>query len=93
MNRADSVIECRENVVGIIKRAVGQNIDFARFQHSKSAQSTVQLVDKAYLRPQIVDRHAARDLEALRMIPDPYIFIVALPRGGGHLLDRVGAVA
>ena len=56
MNRADGVVEFAQQFVGIVERAVGQDIDFRGFQDADAAQSSVQLVDEADLPPEVFDR-------------------------------------
>lgn len=93
MDRADGVVELLEKSVGVIERAVRQDVDLARFQNAKAPQAPVHLVDKADLLPKVLDGHAARDLQALRMIADSDIVITQFARGLGHVLDRIAAVA
>ena len=89
MDGADRVVEFAQQVVGIIERAIGEDIDFGGFQDADAVQAAVQLVDEADLLPEIFDRHAARDFQALRMIGDADVFVAAVARGVGHLLDGV----
>ena len=41
MNRADRVVEFAQRIIGIIERAVCENIDFGGFQNSNTIQPTV----------------------------------------------------
>ena len=70
-------------------RSVGENIDFGRFENANAGRTPVQALDERDLFPKVFDRHAARDLETLRVIRDADIFIAMLLRGSRHLLDRM----
>ena len=93
MDRADRVVEFTQEVVRIVERSIRQNIHFGGFQDAETAQACVELVDVFDLRPQILDRNAARDLEALGMIGDADILVAALSRRLRHVLDGIAAVA
>jgi hypothetical protein len=74
-------------------RSVGENIYFGQFENANAGRTPVQAVDERDLFPKVFDRHAARDLETLRVIRDADIFIAMLLRGSRHLLDRMRPIA
>ena len=51
MDRTNRVVEFLQKVIGIIERAVRQDIHFARFQNAEVSQTAVQFVDSADLGP------------------------------------------
>ena len=93
MHGANGVIEFFQQVVGIVERSVRQNIHLGRFQHTDANQARVQFIDEANLLPEVLNRDAASDLQALRMIRDADVLISEIPGRSGHLFDRMGSVA
>src|SRR5690242_9346795 len=45
MNRANCVIQLFQEIVGIIERAVGKDVDLARFENTETPRPAIQLVD------------------------------------------------
>ena len=89
MHGTNRVIEFLQKVVGIIERAVCQDIDLGRLQDTDPAQTGVQRIDEADLLPQIFHRNAASDLQALGMIGDADVLISKIPCRNRHLFNGV----
>src|SRR4051812_21599711 len=80
VDRTDGVVERAQKIVRIIERAVRENIDLRGFQDAYALEALVELVDEADLFPEVLDRDAARDLEALRMIGNADVLVTLLLR-------------
>jgi hypothetical protein len=78
MDRANCVIQFFEEIVGIVERVVGQDVELTRFENTKTPRSAIQLVDKPDLLPEILDRNATCDLQTLRVVADADIVVAAL---------------
>src|SRR5580700_10991537 len=79
------VVEFSQQVVGIVERSIGEDVHLGGLQDADVIEAAVQLVDEPDLLPEIFDRYATRDLEALGMIGDADVFVAVIPCRNGHL--------
>src|SRR5512146_2456047 len=83
---AYGVVELAKDLVGVVERAVGEDVHLSRFEKVDAGELLVELVDRANLIFESPDGETVSDLQAWRVVADADVCIaVALPRER-HLL-------
>ena len=94
VNAGDHIVESFEDFVGIIERAVGQDVAFGPLEQSEpTPELLVQCIDPGPLIAHLLDRQSAGHAERAGMIGDAQVRKSGRSGPVGHLLERRLTVA
>ena len=93
MHRRDHEVELREDAVGVIERAVGEDVALGTCQHGDPGMPRLDRADPLDVSDQLVGSEAAGHACRGAVVGDGHVLVAAAFRRLHQLLDRVVAVA